>query len=212
MIRIILIVLIAIAAVGAGWLLRDRWNNRDAGAIVADTAVMWEPLTTAGADRARRSIEALGQSGSRVFVNVSPGDLSSHIFLSLSRKLPPSAEDIEAAAIDDRLHVRATVRTSDFGGAGALGALGGFLGEREFMQLGGYFHVVRPGLAEYRVTDLRVGTITIPEPLIPRLITRFSTGARPEGVAPNGLPLEIPEYIADVRVAGALVVLYRDAR
>jgi hypothetical protein len=212
MIRILIVLLLLGAALGAGWLLRDRWSGRDTADIAADTTVVWEPITTAGAERARRSIESLGQQGSRVFVTVSAGDLASHIFLALSRKLPPSAEDVEAAVIGDRMHVRATVKTSDFGGAGSLGALGGFVAEREIMQFGGAFRIIRPALAEFGVTDLRLGSLAVPEPLIPRLIRRFSTGARPQGVADNGLPLEVPAYLADVRITGGQVVLYRDAR
>ena len=210
--RLILIIVLVVAAIGAGWLLRDRWSSRDASTVAADTAVVWEPISAEGAERARRSIESLGQRPGRVFVSVSAGDLASHIFVAVARKLPPSAERVEAAVIGDQLYVRATVLASDFAGAGSLGALGGFLGERETMQLGGDFHVIRSGLAEYRVAVLRFGELTVPQPLIPRLIPRFSAGARPEGVADNGLPLEIPSYIADVRIAEGKVVLYRDAQ
>src|SRR5687767_9860442 len=144
MIRIILLLCLLAAALGAGWLLRDRWDNSDAADIAADTTVVWEPITVEGAERARLAIASLGERSGRAFITLQPGDLASHIFLALSRKLPPSAEDVEAAVIGDRMHVRATVKTSDFGGAGSLGALGGFVGEREIMQFGGSFHVLRP--------------------------------------------------------------------
>ena len=202
---------VVILAAAAGWMLRDRVSFRgDADTVVADTGVVWEPITTEGANRARAAIEELGQRPSPVFVSIRPGDVSSYIFVALARQLPPSAEHIEAAVIGDRLHVRASVKLSDFGGAGALGPLAGFLGERETMQLGGYFHVIRSGLAEYRVTDLRLRDFNVPSNLIPRLIRNFSKGARPPGVADNGLPLVIPGYLADVRVANGRVVLYRN--
>ena len=198
-------------AIAAGWMLRGRVNSFTSGdTTVVDTAVVWEPITTAGAERARTAIEQLGQRASPVFVAVRPGDVSSYIFVALARQLPPSAENIEAAVIADRLHVRASVKLSDFGGAGALGPLAGFLGERETMQLGGYFHVIRPGLAEFRVTDLRLRDFNVPVNLIPRLIRNFSKGARPAGVADDGLPLVVPEYLADVRIANGRVVLYRN--
>lgn len=198
-------------ALAAGWILRGRMNAfTNADTTVVDTAVVWEPITTEGAERARTAIEQLGQPASPVFVGVRPGDVSSYIFVALARQLPPSAENIEAAVIGDRLHVRASVKLSDFGGAGALGPLAGFLGERETMQLGGYFHVIRPGLAEFRVTDLRLRDFNVPANLIPRLIRNFSKGARPPGVADNGLPLVVPGYLADVRIANGRVVLYRN--
>src|SRR5688572_14444627 len=201
---------VVILAAAAGWMLRGRIGlDRSPAVVAGDTAVVWEPITTEGADRARRSIEELGLRASPVFVSIRPGDVSSYIFVALARQLPPSAENIEAAVIGDRLHVRANVKLTDFGGAGALGPLAGFLGERETMQLGGYFHVIRPGLAEFRVTELHLGAFNVPANLIPRLIRGFSKGARPEGVADDGLPLVVPPYLADVRIANGRVVLYR---
>ena len=203
------LVLVLLAA-AAGWFLRDRFFRDGDARVVGDTAVVWEPITTEGAERARKAIEDLGARTAPVFASLRPGDVSSYIFVALSRQLPPSAEKIESAVIGDRLHVRASVKPSDFGGAGALGPLAGFLGERETMELGGYFHVLRPGLAEFRVTDLRLGNFTVPTKLIPRLIHGFSKGARPEGVADDGLPLLVPTYLADVRIAAGRVVLYRN--
>lgn len=202
---------VVLLAAAAGWMLRDRIGFRDRpDATVADTGVVWEPITTQGAERARRAIEALGQRTAPVFESLRPGDVSSYIFVALARQLPPSAERIEAAVMGDRLHVRASVQLSDFGGAGVLGPLAGFLGDRETMQLGGYFHVIRPGLAEFRVTELRLKDFGVPANLIPRLIRGFSKGARPAGVDDAGLPLVVPEYLADVRIAKGRVVLYRN--
>ena len=201
---------LVVLAVAAGWFLRDRFDFGDREtATVTDTAVVWEPITTAGAERARTAIEGLGGRSAPVFVSLRPGDVSSYIFVALSRQLPPSAERIESAVIEDRLHVRASVRLTDFGGAGALGPLAGFLDEREQMQLGGFFRVIRPGLAEFRVTDLRIGSFNAPANLIPRLIRGFSKGARPEGVSEDGLPLVVPDYLADVRITNGRVILYR---
>jgi hypothetical protein len=204
---------VLVLALAAGWWARDRWAAREAViAAAADTAVVWEPITTEGADRARAAIEGLGQRTAPVFVSIGAGDLSSYIFVALARQLPPSAENIQAAVIGDQLHVRASVKLSDFGGAGALGPLAGFLSERETMQLGGTFRVIHPGLAEFRVADLRMGNFPIPRNLVPRLIRTFSKGARPTGVSEDGLPLVVPEYLADVRIVRRKVVLYRAAQ
>jgi hypothetical protein len=199
-------------AVAAGWIGHDRWAARQAAvAAAADTTVVWEAVTAEGAERARRAIEALGQRTAPVFATLSPGDLSSYIFVALAKRLPPSAENIEAAVIGDQLHVRASVKLSDFGGAGALGPLAAFLSERETMQLGGSFHVLRPQLAEFEVAELRLRDFSVPSNIIPRLIRTFSRGARPEGVSDRALPLVVPEYLADVRIARGKVVLYRSA-
>jgi hypothetical protein len=204
---------VLVLALAAGWLARDRWEARKAAiAIAADTVVVWQPLTPEGAERARAAIEGLGQRAAPVFASIGAGDLSSYIFLTLARQLPPSAEDIQAAVIGDQLHVRASVDLNDFGGAGSLGPLAAFLAGRETMQLGGSFHVIRPGLAEFRVSELRLRDFSVPKNLVPKLIRSFSKGARPEGVADNALPLTVPDYLADVRIARGKVVLYRNAQ
>ncbi len=204
---------VVFVAVAAGWILRDRIGFSAGGdPAAADTAVVWEPITPEGAERARTSIVELGGRAAPVFESIRPGDLSSYIFVALSRQLPPSAERIESAVLGDRLAVRASVQLSDFGGAGALGPFAAFLGDRETMQLAGYFHVIRPGLAEFRVTDLQLRDFAVPKNLIPRLIRGFSRGARPEGVADDGLPLVVPDYIADVRIANGRVVIYRNSK
>ena len=201
---------VVLVAAAAGWMLRDRISFSGRDDTTAEAVVIWEPITPAGAERARRAIEDLGARAAPVFESIRPGDVSSYIFVALSRQLPPSAERIESAVIGDRLAVRASVQLSDFGGAGALGPFAAFLGDRETMQLAGYFHVIRPGLAEFRVTDLQLRDFAVPKNLIPRLIRSFSKGARPEGVSDDGLPLVVPAYIADVRIANGRVVIYRN--
>jgi hypothetical protein len=45
--------------------------------------------------------------------------------------------------------------------------------------------------------------------MIPRLIRNAAQGTRPEGIADDALPLQIPPYIADVRVKNGKVTLYK---
>ena len=204
---------VLVLALAAGWFARDRWEARQAAvAAAADTVVRWEALTAEGGERARAAIEGLGQRTAPVFASIGGGDLSSYIFITLAKQLPPSAENIEAAVIGDQLHVRASVDLNDFGGAGALGPLAAFLAGRETMQLGGSFHVIKPGLAEFRVAELRLRDFSVPKNLVPKLIRTFSKGARPPGVSDNALPLTVPEYLADVRIARGKVILYRTAQ
>ena len=48
--------------------------------------------------------------------------------------------------------------------------------------------------------------------MIANLIDRFATGPRPAGMEPNALPLPIPRYIGDIRVANGKVTLYKTVR
>jgi hypothetical protein len=172
-------------------------------------APVWEPLTPEGAARARAAVDSLSRRTGPVFTNIAGADLASYILDELSKQLPPSAEQLQAAVIEDRLHVRAMVRISDFGGSGVLGPLAAMLGDQEPVEFGGTLELVRPGLAQYRVKVLRLRELNVPQRMIPRLLQRIARGARPPGLAEDGLPLEVPPFIADVRIGQGNVTLYK---
>jgi hypothetical protein len=190
----------------AGWMLHERLGSPKAAAVKADT---WERLTPEGAARMRTALATLQKPSGPVFVTVRPADLASYVFEQLSKQLPPSADSVEAGAFGDRLFIRASVKPSDFGGGDVLGPLAGFLAERERMQFGGAFHIVRPGLAEFRVQEIRFRELTLPSGAIPRLLKRIEHGARPAGLSVDGLPLVIPSYIGDVRTEPGRVTIYK---
>ena len=203
---------VLVALVVAAWLFRGS-IRRAVGGGRGDTAVAagptWEPLTREGAERARAAIARLREPRGPLYVNVSAGDLTSYIYQQLARQLPPSADSIEAAAFGERLYVRASVKLDDLGGAKVLGPLAGFLGERERMQFGGGFHIIRPGLAEFRVEEIRLRDFSVPAAMIPRILRQIERGSRPAGLAENGLPLLVPADVGDVRVQTRKVTLYK---
>lgn len=207
----VLLLIVVVAA--AAWWFRADWLpmlHRGAGGV-ADSAstVVWEPATPEGAERARAAVTKLGARSGPVFTNVRPGDLTAYIFAELSKQLPPSAHDIEAAVIDRQLWVRAQVRLADFGGPAALGPLGNLLGDDETVMFGGSLDIVNPGLAVYMVKTLRIRDLTLPSAMIPKLLRRAERGSRPPGLADDALPLVIPDYIADVRVRNGKITLYK---
>jgi hypothetical protein len=207
-----LALVLVLAAAGA-FLYYTRWGpGRTDRAVASAGDSAWEPLTPAGAARARAVVARLERRGGRVYENVNPGDLSAYVFEELAKgTLPPSTEDARAAVIDSQLYVRATVKLSDFGGKRELGPLGAMLGEREPVQFGGTLELVRPGLAQYRLKSIRVRELSIPPPMIPKLVRNLDRGPRPEGLAPDGLPLEVPAYISDVRVGNGTITVFKGA-
>ena len=216
--RVGCVVVILVLAAGAylaylnGWVKIGPSSGRTSGGP-ADTAVLtggdWEPLTPDGAARARTAIEALGRRSGPVYSTITAGELASYIFSQIGRQLPPSAQDVRASVRNGLLYVRASVRLSELGGDQILGPLTGLLGERETMQFGGNFHVLRPGLAEFKVDEIRLREFRVPRAAIPRLIAQLRRGSVPEGVSPDALPLEIPRYIGDVRVNQGKITLYK---
>ena len=155
---------------------------------------------------------ALQQPAGPPTVTVGVSDLASYVYQELSRQLPPSADSVEAMAQGDRLNVRASVRLQELGGRDALGPLAGMLGDRERLQIGGNLRVVRPGLGELVVREIRVGQLPIPSALIPRLLRQTSRRERPEGVSEGALPLRLPEYVGDIEVRGGTVTVTKVGR
>jgi hypothetical protein len=203
-----LALLIVIALVA--WLTSDRWWPRLTGhAPVTVMAPVWEPITPQGAERTRELLARLSKPTGPVFGNLSGADVASYVFDALAKQLPPSADSVEAAVIGDRLYIRASVRLKDLGGTSVLGPLAGMLGDRERMQFGGTFHVVRPQLAEYQVKDIKIRDFSIPPTMIPRVLRQTERGSRPDGLSPDGLPLVVPSYLGDVRIANGRVTLYK---
>jgi hypothetical protein len=210
---------IVVLALAAGYLFRDRWSGvlgsgmlggRASDVAPAATAEgSWTPLTDDGATRARTAIKSLGARSGPVFVTLEAAEVASYILAELTRQLPPSADSIEATGRGDRLYLRTSVRLDELGGKNVLGPLAGLLGDRERMEFGGTFDVVRPGLAQFRLRELKLRELSVPGALIPRIVREIRRGAVPEGVSADGLPLEIPPYIGDVRVSRGRVVLYK---
>lgn len=209
------LVVVALLAI-ALWFTRARWMPIVSGGRgapeVTTTEGVWEPVSRAGAERARQAIHALGARSGPVYANLGPGDLASYVFLALRRDLPPSAHNVAAAVIGDRMYVRADIALSDVGGAEVLGPLASFLSDRETMMFGGTFEVVRPGLAQFHVSEIKLRELVVPQRMIPRLLQRIARGSRPEGIAPDALPLVVPEQIGDVRVGRGKITLYKNVQ
>lgn len=207
LLRFVLVLVLIVAAVGAGWIMRDRLGPLFGSERTAEEGEVWQPVTAAGAVRAQRQIAQL-QGRGPTYVAIGPGDLTAYIIQELSQQLPPSAENAEAAVIGDRLHVRATIDIADFGGERALGPLSAVVGDREEVQFSGTLHRLRPGLAQYRVRSLRIRDLNVPQPIIPRLLRNSAGRWRPPELADDALPLAIPEHIGDIRVAAGRILVY----
>ena len=193
-----------------GWLpaVRERLGmKRPEPAPAGDGK--WAAVTPAAAARGRQQVQGLSARTGAVYANVAPADLAAYVYDELRRQLPPSAENVEAAVFGDQLHVRAVVKTSDLGDTRTLGPLAQFLGERDTVQFGGTLEVVRPGLAQFRVRQMKLRQLSIPAALIPQIVRRLNRGVRLDGVAADALPLQIPAYIGDVRIGRGRVTLYK---
>ena len=170
----------------------------------------WQSLDQDKAVRGERAVRALSAARGPVYVNLEAGELASYTFLSLTDKLPFPVDGAQAAVIGDRVYVRSPVSLRDLGGA--LGSVGSLLPDRDTLRLGGTFEVVRPGLAQFRVRDVQVGSVPVPLAVVPRLLRSVGGGSRrgrASGVAEDAIAIPIPRYIGDVRVARGRITLYK---
>ncbi|MBA2688421.1 MAG: hypothetical protein H0U64_10005 [Gemmatimonadaceae bacterium] len=207
-----LVILLAIA--GGAYMYMNGWRPLGTAAAPKATTVarpMWEPITALNAERGKRQVESLRDSRGPVYANLTGAEAASYIFLSAARQLPKGAENAKASVQGNELVVRAEVPLAEFGAKKVLGPLAGILGDKDTLLLGGHINVVQPGLGEFVVTRLKVGKLTVPSPLIPRLISEIRRGERPVGVAPNALPMPVPEFISDVRIANGRITVYKNA-
>jgi hypothetical protein len=213
-----LVVLVLLGVIG--WLTRDRWLHMVSGGTArSDSAIaaaekegVWQPLSAEGGERARRALAELERPNGPTVVTVRASDLGAYVYQELARQLPPSADSVEAMAVGDQLHVRASVRLKELGGRDVLGPLAAMLGDRERLEIGGNLRVVRPGVGELVVREIRVGQLRIPPPLIPKLLRQLSHRDRPPGISDAGLPLRLPAHIGEVRVAGGNVTMVKAVR
>lgn len=203
---LVLILLIAAWYTRGLW-LPERFNPHSTTSMAAPPT--WQPLTDSGAQRTQTALSKLSSPHGPVFQTLSGADVASFIFRTLARQLPPSTDSIQALVKDDLISMRANVRVKDLGNTGALGPLASMLGDRATIALTGTLQVLRPGLAEFHVRSATIKSIDVPTAMIPQIIGRMNRGYRPPGIAPDALPLPIPAYIGDIRVANGKITLYK---
>jgi hypothetical protein len=207
--RIGCVALLVILGVVA-WLTRDRWLNRS----LAPTAAVlseWSPLTEAGAKRTDDGLARLSSPSGPVFVTLAGSDVASYVFLQLTKSMPASSDSFAARVHDDQISLQASMKTSELGSS-VLGVLGSLLGDRERVEMGGSLSVIGKGIAEFRVTEVKVRGMALPSAVISRLVNPLVKGKRPVGLDANALPLSIPSYIGDVRVANGKITLYKNVQ
>lgn len=202
------VVVIALAL----WMTSDSWLHfvtRSGAKPPATVERVWEPLSPGAAARGRQAIDGLATARGPVFVNLKANEIASYVVQAAGGAFPASSDSVEAAVIGDVLYVRAIVPTAAIAGSGVLGPLAGLLNEREKVSLGGSFHVIRPGLSEFQLRDVKLRDFSVPRAAIPRLVRQITKGKTTPGVAADALPVPTPKSLADVRIANNRVTLYK---
>lgn len=203
--------LLLVIAGALAFLTRERWLPRVLGNR-GPAPVTWETVSEPGAKKAGDAVASLGRPGGPAYVTLSAAELAALMVENSGHRLPAALDSVQAAIDSETVRVRALVELDDIRGLDALGPLSGLLDKRERIEFTGTMAVIRPGLGEFRVASVKVADLSLPRAAIPRLLARLDASVRPEGVAPNGIAITIPDYIGDVRVARGQVTLYRRVR
>ena len=182
----------------------------DAGGSASNSG--WQSFTPADAQRGNAAIQAFNRPSGPVFVNLTPAEAGSYLLSLVSRQLPPSATNAQAAVIGNRLYVRSEVEWRDFGSSSALSSIRMLLGERDSVLLGGTINMLHPGLAEFNVQEMKLGKFDVPAALRERLLAEIKKKNQVPGVAQNALPVVLPSYITDVRIENGKITLYKSVR
>lgn len=226
--RVGCLVVVVAAGAGAYWLYGDRLPSelgrlagRAGRAVTSDTSasrdrdrerdrgIAWASLDDATAGGAE-AVARLARKNGPAFVTLGAGDLAGFLAAALSRNLPRSSIDPQVAVSGDRVLLRAVVDLRDLAGDGAFGSvIGAALNGRDTLRLSGTLHAIRPGLAQYRVRELRIKGVDVPPRVIPSLVGTLRRRARTDSLAPDALPIPMPRFISDVRVTNGRVTLYR---
>lgn len=211
-----LIIILLLAGAAWYWYARVPASSTTTTSTTVGTATSvssgWQPLTVADADRGRAAVQSLGRQSGPVFANLTAAEAASYILTVVAKQMPPSAQNAQAAIIGDRLYVRADVEMKDFGGSKSLGPLGMLLGDRDSVRFGGTINMLKPGLGEFLVQEVKIGRFDVPNALIPRILSQMKRGKPVEGISQNGLPMVMPSYISDVRISNGKITLYKSVR
>ena len=208
---LVLVVVVACVA----WFTRDSWLKMIPGAPVAIAVTpaekVWQPLDSVSGERAADAIDRLTDARGPVFAKLTAAEVGSYVVRAVGKSFPKSADSVEAAVIGDRLYVRAVVPTKDIASSGAVGPLASLLNDRERITLGGTFHVIKPGLSEFTIREIKLRDFKLPSGAIPRLMVQIKKGTKVEGVADDAFPVPTPKSLGDVRIADGRVTLYRSS-
>jgi hypothetical protein len=125
--------------------------------------------------------------------------------------MPASTDSFAARVDDEQIRLRARMKTSELGST-VMGVIGGLLSDRERVEMAGTLRVIGTGVAEFRVRQVKVHDVGLPDALVTRMVRPMVREPRPAGLAESGLPIAIPSYVGDVRISNGRITLYKNVR
>jgi hypothetical protein len=194
-----------LAALGFGWLYRDRLLREGRRLVGGDSAVVAPASTGRPGIRALKSARAKMDSlnGWRAdSVVLTPAEVASLVGSGLDPTLRRQLDSLQVRLLDGEIALLARLRTARLPRE-AVGPLAVALREREPIEAVGTLRVVGAERGEWTVRSFRIRDFPVPADLVPGLIARALDRPRRETV-----PVSIPAGIAEIRVRPDGAILY----
>lgn len=185
-----------------GWLYRDHIVEFVKGL----TGSRMEPVeqvgrpTEGGARRARDKVDSLNAWRADSVI-LTASEMASLIGAGLDPAFRGHMDSLQVELEEDRIRIQASFDTEQIP-RDMLGPLGGMVDKREHLEAAGPVTVVRPGMAEWRIDQLKLGNFPFPRDVIPRLLER-AMGSRT-----SSIPFIIPAGIRSVAIHPGGVTLF----
>jgi hypothetical protein len=185
-----------VAALGIGWLYRDRLSSEVHRLLdrspQGETAALGRPGTQS-LSSAQSKVDSL--NGWRAdSVVLSPSEVASLIGAGLNPSLRRQLDSLQVELQDGKVAVQAKLATARLPRE-LTGPLAVALRDREPVEASGPIRVTGPGKAEWEVQSFRIREFPIPRDAVPKLMARaFGDTAR------RAIPVRIPAGIREIKV------------
>jgi len=203
-----------IATGAAGYAYRDAWIPRVKRIVAAEappTTAAWAPITTTAGARAKARVATMQKRGGPSEVSMTASEFAAYVLGNALGDVARRDTATQAVVEKGMLYIRTSIRLADIGGRDALGPLGRLLNDEEPLLVGGTLTMVRPGLAQYRLKEVALRDIEVPRPVVGSLVKRWSPAKGTDSLATDGLPVELPSNVVDLRLVDGKVTLYKKA-
>jgi len=216
--RIGCLVVIVVCGIAA-YLMQDRWLPQvraKLGVAPAATSlnIAWAPLNAEAGKRGEAAFASLNRRNGPAYANVTAAEIGAYAISHFAGDKVVGLSGMQAAARGDQLFLKGMVDVSALGGGkndGPLsGVMDGLLSGKQELEIGGRIEVKKPGDGVFHIDEVKVGELRLPQSVVRKLIAHYSD--RPKGDTTNvssSVKLALPKELADIRVQGGKVTLYK---
>lgn len=202
---------LVVLGLGAAWLFRDpigRLASRVIPGYEYESGV--DEIGADGPELARRvdeRIVALGQ-GEIEEATLSERELNAWITHGLKGYFPAYLNDVTADLRSEDVMLTGRVSVREVPGVERLGTMAAFLGDTADVAVTGTVDGLEAGRGVFYVDDVRVGALTLPQPMRDQLLAAIRSRSGNDRGA-NAVVFQLPGFVGDVAVRDERLILRR---